>query len=219
MSHLDVQIIAGPIHSVWVREKQRETMQQLGFDPDTHASSPQVLSPHTTHATPVMAHTHHAVWAAQPRANMWSNKPKGWYMVNTSWALSTAAISSPVRRISSCMPWVLLLSWAHPINRFYTMTQTKYRTAAQWVALNKGQLMKEEIVCGYWGKADTSGHNQWWGGELGRGGKSRSNAIVRSEYRLPRGTKSFELLPAPGKPCPAQRSIQVAQGALINYGS
>lgn len=202
-SHLDVQVIAGPVHSAWVREKQREMMQQLGFDPDTHASSSIMLPPCTTCVPPVMGQTHDAVWVAQPRANMWSNRPNGWRVVNTSWALGPAVISSPVRRISSRMSWVLLLSWAHPINIFCTMTKTKYRRAAQWVVSNKGQLMKEEILCGCWEKAGTSGRSQWWGGELERGGKRRSNAIVCSEYRLPHGTKSFELLPAPGKPLPA----------------
>lgn len=85
------------------------------------------------------------------------------------------------------------------------MTKPKYRTAAQGVVLNKGQLTKEEIGFGCWVKADTSGHNQWWGGELGRGGRRRGNAIVWSEYRLLRGTESFDLLPAPGMPLRAQK--------------
>ena len=208
MFHLDVQIIAGPIHSAWAWDKERNDAA-AGFWPDMHASSSEVLPPHTTPATPVMGQNHYAVWVAQPRDSMGSNKPKGWCVANTSWAFSTTAISSPVRRISSWVSWILLVSWAHPINSFCTMTKRKYRRAAQWVAFNKGQLTKEETVCGYWGKADTSGHNQWWGGELGRGRRRRSNAIVWPEYRFPHGTKSFELL----------RSIQDTQGALINYGS
>lgn len=155
----------------------------------------------------MVGQSHYPVWVAQLKANLWSNKPKGGCTANASWTVCTIEISSPVKGISSSTSWVLLLSWAHPLKRFCTITKAKCWAAAKWLALNKGQLENKEYFVGIeerWTHLDTAS------GELGRGGKRSSNAILWSEHSLPHGTESFEL--PPGKFLLTQKHANCTRG-------
>lgn len=207
--HPDVQVIAGPIHRAWAREEQREMIQQLFFHPDAQASSSHLLPPHTTDTTPVMGQAHRVVQVAQPRAKMWNSWSKGRCVLKTSWALSPTAISSSAGRISHAYP-VLLLSWAHPINKFCPTATEKYRTAGQWVVLMRGTLWKKKKCVGIegrWTHLDTAGDGvESWEGEGKEAAMPSCN--LSTDCPVAGHPLNFFLLPSVS----LQRSRQAAQG-------